>query len=68
MSIGLLDLSNNTKSEEVRAWLNSEQVIMGQEFEMTFVPSNSFDAIFFIDRVSRTVPNPRSMERFRNMN
>jgi len=68
MKYGLLDLKGKTNDKDVLNWLNTGKVILGQDFEMTCIPSNSFDAIFFIDTISRTIPNQVSLERFRNMN
>lgn len=65
---GLFDLKAKSGSAEVEKWLNSPQVMIGQGFNMTCVPSEAWDAIFFIDSVGRTVPNPASMTKFRNMN
>ncbi|MEA1875962.1 MAG: erythromycin esterase family protein [Bacteroidota bacterium] len=65
MKFGMLDLKGKTNDEDVLNWLNTEKVILGQEFEMTCIPANSFDAIFFIDNISRTIPNQKSQERFR---
>ncbi|MBT3241974.1 MAG: erythromycin esterase family protein [Bacteroidetes bacterium] len=68
MKFSLLDLKGETNDAEVLNWLKTDKVIRGQGFEMTFIPVNSFDAIFFINSISRTIPNQESLERFREMN
>lgn len=68
MEYALINLRKETKNEEVERWMNSDQILQGQEFEMTCIPGSSFDAIFFVNKISRTAPNPGSLERFRNMN
>ncbi len=68
MKYGLIDLQALTKSKTVIDWLNADQDIQGQEFIMTCIPANSFNAIFFVDSISRTIPNPVSQSRFQNMN
>jgi len=35
---------------------------------MTCIPAKSFDAIYFVDKITRTIPNQKSSERFRNSN
>jgi len=68
MKYFLIDLQGKTNKKEVLNWLNTPKVIRGQEFEMTCIPAKSFDAIYFIDNISRTIPNQESLERFRNLN
>ncbi|MCK5821388.1 MAG: erythromycin esterase family protein, partial [Bacteroidales bacterium] len=68
MKFGLLDLKGKTQDQDVINWLNTKKVMLGQGFEMTCIPSKSFDAIFFIDSISRTIPNQASLARFRNLN
>ena len=68
MKYFLLDLKGKTDNKDVINWLNTDKVIRGQEFEMTCVPTKSFDAIYFIDNISRVIPNQKSLERFRNSN
>ena len=68
MKYFLLDLKGKTDNEDVIHWLNTDKVIRGQDFEMTCIPAKSFDAIYFIENISRTIPNQKSFERFRNSN
>jgi len=64
----LLDLKGKTDNKDVINWLNTDKVIRAQEVEMTCIPAKSFDAIYFIDTISRAIPNQKSLERFRNSN
>ena len=68
MKYFLLDLKGKTDNKDVTKWLNTDKVIRAQEVEMTCIPAKSFDAIYFIDNVSRAIPNQKSLERFRNSN
>ncbi|MFC2097352.1 erythromycin esterase family protein [Bacteroidota bacterium] len=62
----LLNLKGETDNEEVKNWLNTNNVILGQDFEMICIPIKSFDAIYYVDKISRTIPNQESLNRFRN--
>ncbi|NOX18501.1 MAG: erythromycin esterase family protein [Chlorobi bacterium] len=64
----LIDLKGKTENEAVKDWLNTDKTLRGQDFDMTCVPVKSFDAFFFVDKVSRAVPNAGAREKFRNMN
>ncbi len=64
----LLDLKGKTDNKDVINWLNTDKIIRAQEVEMTCIPAKSFDAIYFIDHVSRAIPNQKSLERFRDSN
>jgi len=68
MKYFLIDLQGKTNKKDVLNWLNTPKVIRGQGYEMTCIPAKSFDAIYFIDNISRTIPNQESLERFRNLN
>ena len=58
----ILDIRNN--NFEV---LNTTQVIRGQDFEMTTIPSSSFDALYFTKTITRVTPCEVSLEKYRNM-
>jgi len=66
MDCFLMDLRGETDNENVRNWLNSDKITRGQEFEMTFVPAKSFDAIYFIDNISKVNYNQSALEKFSN--
>jgi len=61
-------LKGKTDDKNVINWLNTDKIIRGQGFEMTCIPAKSFDAIYFVDKITRTIPNQKSSERFRNSN
>lgn len=65
MKYFMLDLKGKTDDKDVKNWLNTDKIMRGQEFEMTCIPVKSFDAIYFVDRITRTIPNQKSSERFR---
>ena len=67
MKYGLFDLKGKTQNKEIQNWLNTTNIMRGQEFEMSSIPANSFDAIFFVDSITRTIPNQASLDRFRNI-
>ena len=64
----LIDLKAKTDNAHVVNWLNTDKVIRAQGVEMTCIPVKSFDAIYFVNHISRTNPNQKSLERFRNSN
>jgi len=62
----LIDLKGKSKSDEVKKWLNSENLIRAQGFEMTCVPVKAFDAIYFTNIISKVNYNPATLEKLRN--
>ena len=42
----LLKINTETESETIANWLNSESILLGQGFEMTFQLRKGFDASF----------------------
>ena len=66
MKYFLLDLNGSTEDDNIKKWFNTNKVIRGQEFKMTCIPKKSFDAIFFIDNISKVSYNPTTLEKLRN--
>lgn len=64
----LLNLKGDSENELVNEWLNSSNIMRGQDFEVTCIPGKSFDAIYFTESISRVTTNASSGERLRNMN
>ena len=62
----ILDLKGNSENEGVEKWLNTDNVIRAQGFEMTCIPKKSFDAIFFTNTISKVNYNPTTLEKLRN--
>lgn len=62
----ILNLKGQVEDKKVQKWLNSENVMRGQEFEMTCIPKKSFDALFFTNTISKVNYNPTTTERLRN--
>ena len=62
----ILDLKGKSESKEVKKWLNTENIMRAQGFEMTCIPSKSFDAIYFTNNVTKVNYNPTTLERLRN--
>lgn len=61
----ILNLKGPVKDETIQKWLLSENVMRGQEFEMTCIPLKSYDAIYFTDNVSKIKYNQTTLEKFR---
>jgi len=68
MEYALFDLIKGIESEAINKWLNEEQVLRAQDFEMSCVPIKSFDGFYFVENISRAIPNQSSAERFRGNN
>lgn len=66
MDYFILDLKGKSEDKTVEEWLNTAKVIRGQEFEMTFNPNQSFDAMFFTNTISKVRYNPTTFEKLRN--
>ena len=66
MDYFLLDLKGKSENVEVKKWLNTDNVIRGQNFEMICIPVKSFDAIYFTNNISKVSYNPATLERFIN--
>ena len=64
----ILDIRDSSKNDFVPGILSEPQVIRGQDFEMTTIPNKSFDAFFFTKNITRVMPCPASLEKYRNMN
>ena len=66
MKYFLLNLNGKSENENVKKWLNMDNVTRGQNFEMTCIPVKSFDAIYFTNNISKVNYNSTTIERFRN--
>lgn len=66
MDYFLMNLDDYSKSEAVITWLLQEQLMQGQEFEMSCIPSKAFDAFFFTKNISKVRYNRATLERLRN--
>lgn len=62
----ILNLKGNSENKEIEEWLNKENIMRVQGFEMICIPKKSFDAIFFINTISKVNYNPTTLERLRN--
>lgn len=63
----LLDLQNLPKDNQAAAWMQKEQILQAQGFEMSCIPLDAFDAFFFIDHISQVTFSTSSAQRFRDM-
>ncbi len=68
MEYAMFDLKKDIENESVKNWMNTKQVLRAQDFEMYCIPIKSFDGFFFVEHISRAIPNQRSSERFRGNN
>jgi erythromycin esterase len=66
MDYFILNFKGPSEDKAVEKWLNTKNLIRGQEFEMTCIPIKSFDAMFFTNTISKVNYNPTTLERFRN--
>jgi erythromycin esterase len=66
MDYFILNLKGKSEDKTVEEWLNSAKIIRGQEFEMTFIPKKSFDALFFTNTISKVNYNSTTLEKLRN--
>ena len=63
----LLSFAEVQKLENENPYFSVEQVLRAQDFDMNCIPANCFDAFYFTDQITHTIPNEQSAERFRNM-
>lgn len=68
MEYALFDLRKEAGSELFKDWMNGRQILRAQDFDMSCIPIKSFDGFYFVDNISRAIPNRRSAERFRGHN
>ncbi|MCK5638230.1 MAG: erythromycin esterase family protein, partial [Flavobacteriaceae bacterium] len=62
----ILNLKGNSENNDIEEWLNKDNVMRVQSFEMICIPKKSFDAIFFTNTISKVNYNPTTLERLRN--
>ena len=62
----IVDLRGAANQPGLNKWLNSENSMRGQEFEMFCVPIDAFDALFYTNNVSKVQYNRTTIERMRN--
>jgi erythromycin esterase len=61
----LLDLRRMEEDPRVEAWLRRDRVWRAQDFQATLIPAEAFEAVYFVERVSRARPTRSALERFR---
>ena len=66
MNYFLIDLKAPANHKKVSEWLNTNHRIRGQDFEMTCIPGQAFDAIYFTNQISKVQFNPETLEKLRN--
>jgi erythromycin esterase len=62
----LFDMTKEQTNKELTNWLIEENVLCGQEFEMSCVPIASFDAFFYTDYISKVQYNPQTHNKRNN--
>ena len=62
----ILYLNGKSENKNIEKWLNTENIIRAQNFEMICVPKKSFDAVFFINTISKVNYNSTTLEKLRN--
>lgn len=68
MEYALFDLRKEVKSDLLKDWMNGRQILRAQDFDMSCIPIKAFDGFYFVDNISRAIPNQRSAVRFRGNN
>ena len=66
MDYFILDLKGISNNEDVEKWLNTDNIIRAQGFDMTCIPKETFDAMFFTKTISKVTYNPTTLEKLRN--
>ncbi len=61
----LLDLRSAPQGSPASRWLARERRMRGQGVDMVCVPSDAYDAVYFVRTITRTEPGPRAAARFR---
>ncbi len=61
----LLDLRSAPQGSPASRWLGRERRMRGQGVDMVCVPSDAYDAVYFVRTITRTEPGPRAAARFR---
>ena len=59
----MLDLRDAPKKGAVADWLGSEQRMRAQDFDVELIPARAYDAVYFVDSISRSTQNPQALER-----
>lgn len=67
-SLCLLNLKGDSENDLVNEWLNSSNIMRGQDFEVTCIPVKSFDAIYFTESITKVTLNDQSAVRLMNRN
>jgi erythromycin esterase len=62
----IVDLKHSTSKPKVIKWLKSEHTLKGQEFEMSCIPIDAFDALYYTNKISKVRYNPATEERMGN--
>ena len=60
----LLDLRGVPAGSPVAAWLAEEQKMRAQMGDMLLRPASAYDAVYFVDVATRTMPTASALESF----
>jgi hypothetical protein len=60
----LEDRELHTYEGPVHEWINRKQKMRGQGGIAVLIPLKTYDVIFFIEKITRTTPNPLALKRF----
>jgi erythromycin esterase len=63
----MLDLRQVETGSAAADWLAGEHGWRAQDADSTLIPAESFDAVYFVERISRGQPSARSLEQFNQM-
>jgi len=62
----IVDLRHSTSKPKISKWLQNVNTLKGQEFEMSCMPLEAFDALYYTNKISKVRYNPATTERMGN--
>ena len=60
----LLDLRTAAEEPAALGWLQQDRTWRAQDADASLVPAEAFDAVFFVDEITRAQPTALALERF----
>jgi len=64
----ILDLRAAPKEGPVAEWLKKKRPLRSQDVDMNLAPVEAYDAVYFIESVTRTEKTPLAKEKYRSLN
>jgi erythromycin esterase len=63
----VLDFRDAPKEGPVAKWLKKKRRLRSQDVDMCLVPAEAYDAVYFIDSITRAEKNPLAIDKFRSL-